>query len=229
MSQYVIIGGSSGIGYALTGILSELHDVLVISRNASQAALPLQVETVDKDILVDDISDVLPEVIDGLIYCPGSINLKPFRSLKDDDFIDDYKINVLGAVRAIRGSLKGLKQSKSASILLFSTVAVAQGMNFHSSIAAAKAGVEGLTKSLAAEFAPNIRVNAIAPSLIDTPLAGKLLGNEKMQESAKDRHPLKTYGKAEDVATLAAFLISPNAAFVSGQVYGMDGGLSTIR
>ncbi|MDA9774022.1 SDR family oxidoreductase [Saprospiraceae bacterium] len=229
MSQYVIIGGSSGIGLALADQLSENHEVLVISRTASSKALPPAVEAIDADVLTEDISEHLPEEIDGLIYCPGSINLKPFRSLKDEDFMRDYEINVLGAVRAIRATRKALSKSTHGSILLFSTVAVSQGMSFHSSISSAKGAVEGLTKSLAAEFAPKIRVNAIAPSLIDTPLAGKLLGNEKMQDAARERHPMKNYGKPEDVAKLAAFLVSEQASFVSGQIYGIDGGLSTLR
>jgi len=229
MSHYVIVGGSSGIGLALADMLSENNDVLVISRNASEKALPPAVDFIDANVLTDDLESIFPDEIDGLIYCPGSINLKPFRSLKDEDFLHDFDLNVMGAIRTIRASRKALTKSGKASILLFSTVAVSQGMNFHSSISVSKGAIEGLTKSLAAEFAPKIRVNAIAPSLINTPLAGKLLGNEKMQEAAKARHPLKTYGQPEDVATLAAFLVSEKAAFVSGQIYGMDGGLSTLR
>lgn len=229
MGNYLIIGGSSGIGKELALILALEHNVHVLSRNASDADLPPSIETHDADILSDDISSFLPDSLDGLVYCPGSINLKPFRSLKDEDFINDFNINVLGAVKATQQSLKALKKGNSPAILYFSTVAVATGMNFHSSIATAKGAIEGLTKSLAAEFAPKIRVNAIAPSLIDTPLASKFLGNEKMQEAAKQRHPLKNYGQANDVAKLAAFLLGENASFVTGQIYGIDGGISSLR
>ena len=229
MGNYVIIGGNSGIGKQLAVQLAIDNQVFVISRNATNSDLPPAIETFDADILNDDISDMIPETIDGLAYCPGTINLKPFRSLKSDDFLNDFQINVVGAVNATKQCLKALKKGTNPAVLFFSTVAVQTGMNFHSSVASAKGAVEGLTRSLAAEFAPHIRVNAIAPSLIDTPLAGKLLGNDKMKQAAKDRHPLKTYGNAANVATLAKFLLSPEAAFVTGQIYGIDGGLSSLK
>jgi NAD(P)-dependent dehydrogenase (short-subunit alcohol dehydrogenase family) len=229
MKHFVIIGGSSGIGKQLAINLALENEVTVISRNASSADLPASINTFDADITSDEITSFLPEKIDGLAYCPGSITLKPFRSLKNEDFLSDFNINVLGAVNATKQCLKALKKADAPAILFFSTVAVATGMNFHSSISAAKGAVEGLTKSLASEFAPKIRVNAIAPSLINTPLAGKLLGNEKMQNAAKERHPLKTFGQAEHVAELATFLLNEKAAFITGQIYGMDGGLSNLR
>ena len=229
MGNFVIVGGSSGIGREITRLLSSDHDVTVISRNAKSEDFEDNIVVKNADVLEDDLEQHLPESIDGLVYCPGSINLKPFRSLDEDDYLSDFKINVLGAVRCIKAAYKPLKKGKNPSILLFSTVAVGQGMNFHSSVSAAKGAVEGLTRSLAAEFAPAIRVNAIAPSLIDTPLAGKLLGSEKSRKAAEERHPLNNYGKPEDVAALAQFLLSSSAAFVSGQVYGIDGGLSSLR
>lgn len=229
MNNYLIIGGSSGIGKELAVQLAEEHQVYVVSRNASSQGLPTTIETLDADILEDDISNFIPESLTGLVYCPGSINLKPFRSLKEKDFLNDFNINVLGAVKATKQSLKALKKGQSPSILFFSTVAVGTGMTFHSSIAAAKGAIEGLTRSLAAEFAPRIRVNAIAPSLTDTPLAHKLLGNDKMKEAAKERHPLKSYGQPEDLAKLAAFLLSDNAKFMTGQIVGIDGGLSALK
>jgi NAD(P)-dependent dehydrogenase (short-subunit alcohol dehydrogenase family) len=229
MENYLIIGGSSGIGKELALNLALENSVYVISRNATQSDLHPSIETFDADILVDDISDFIPDSLDGLVYCPGSINLKPFRSLKEEDFINDFNINVLGAIRATQQSLKALKKSAHPAVLFFSTVAVSTGMNFHSSIATAKGAIEGLTRSLAAEFAPKIRVNAIAPSLINTPLASKFLGNEKMQEAAKQRHPLKNYGQPHDVAKLAEFLLGKNASFVTGQIYGIDGGIGTLK
>lgn len=171
----------------------------------------------------------LPDCLDGLIYFPGTINLKPFNRLTSEDFLNDFRINCLGAVQVIQSALPSLKNSQSASVVLFSTVAVAQGMTFHASISAAKAAVEGLTKSLAAELAPKIRVNAIAPSLTDTPLASTLLGNESKKEAAEKRHPLQQVGNPEDIAKLAAFLLSGSSSFITGQILRPDGGLSSVR
>ena len=164
-----------------------------------------------------------------MVYCPGSINLKPINRLSIDDFKNDFEINVLGAVKAIQHFLPLLKNSSSSSILLFSTVAVKLGMPFHASIAAAKAGVEGLVKSLGAELAPYIRVNAIAPTVTDTNLASKLLRNDKMIQNITDRHPLKKFLSPDEVAEMAQFLLSDNAASISGQIFEMDCGIVSFK
>jgi NAD(P)-dependent dehydrogenase (short-subunit alcohol dehydrogenase family) len=177
-----------------------------------------------------DLIPNLPEVIDGLVYCPGTINLKPFHRFTIEDFQKDYNVNVLGAVRVLQACMKGLKKSDSAAVVLFSTVAVGIGLGFHSSISSAKGAVEGLAKSLAAEWAPNkIRVNVVAPSLTDTPLAGQLLGTEDKKEASNKRHPLGRYGQPEDIALAAIYLLSDNASWMTGQVLHLDGGLSSLR
>ncbi|MDZ7358758.1 MAG: SDR family oxidoreductase, partial [candidate division KSB1 bacterium] len=171
-----------------------------------------------------------PELLDGVVYCPGTINLRPFRQLKEEDFLTDFKINALGAVKTIQGTLNRMKKvEQTASIVLFSTVAVQTGMSYHASIASAKGAVEGLTRSLAAELAPKIRVNCIAPSLTDTPLAARLLGSEEKQQAAAERHPLKRFGQPEDIANLACFLLSDESSWITGQVLHVDGGMSSVR
>ena len=170
-----------------------------------------------------------PESLDGLIYFPGSISLKPFHRLSAEDFLTDFRINCLGAISAIQSALPALKASASASIVLFSTVACAQGMPFHASIAAAKGAVEGMAKSLAAELAPKIRVNVIAPSLTATALATNLLNSDAKREAAARRHPLQQVGNPDDVAALAAFLLSDESKFITGQILRPDGGLSSVR
>jgi len=226
--NYLIIGGNSGIGLSLAKILVEQnHAVTLASRQGS---------TMDdvKSLLYDATKDnlniaELPSNLDGLVYCPGTINLKPFHRLSDQEFQDDFNVNVLGAIRSIRSALPLLKSSEKSSIVLFSTVAVQQGMPFHASVASAKGAIEGLTKSLAAELAPKIRINAIAPSLTNTPLAVKLLSTEDKKKASDERHPLKRTGEAEDIAHMAAFLLSTNSSWITGQIFHVDGGLSALR
>lgn len=231
MKNYLIAGGSSGIGLALVKKLSEAgHQVLVVSRTGDSLEGLQGVSHLPKNLVTDDLTEAeLPPSLDGVVYCPGSINLKPFKSLKPESFTDDFQINVLGAVKVLQASQKAMKAAESPAVVLFSTVAVGQGMPFHASIAAAKGAVEGLTRSLAAEWAPAIRVNCIAPSLTDTPLAARLLGSDEKKESAGARHPLKRVGTPEEIAALAHFLLGENSRWMTGQVIGMDGGMSVIK
>lgn len=230
-NNYVIVGGSSGIGLALVKLISQAGgNVLVYSRTGESLVGLTNVKHITLDVLTDEIpAETLPELIHGLAYCPGSIVLKPFRSLKAAQFQSDFDINVLGAVKAMKACFKGLKKSGASGVLLFSTVAVQQGMAFHASIAAAKGAIEGLTKSLAAEWAPTIRVNCIAPSLTDTSLAGRLLSTPEKKEASGARHPLKRVGEAAEIAEMGAFLLSEKAGWMTGQIIGMDGGMSSVR
>ncbi|MTE27576.1 SDR family NAD(P)-dependent oxidoreductase [Winogradskyella ouciana] len=227
MSRLIVIGGSKGIGNAIiTSLLSSYDEVVNISRT------PPENESENlKHYSCDVINDELPEIdsADGLVYCPGSINLKPINRLSIDDFKNDFEINVLGAVKAIQKYLPSLKNGNNPSIVLFSTVATKLGMPFHASVAASKSAVEGLTKSLGAELAPTVRVNAIAPTVTDTELASKLLRNERMIENMNDRHPLKKYLQPQEVADMAGFLLSQKAASLSGQVFEMDCGIVSFK
>lgn len=228
--NYLIIGGSTGIGLAIVQqLLAAGHRVVAVSRTRGQLSDHPQLTHIQADILTDELpTDQLPDVLHGLAYCPGSIVLKPFRSLKLTQFEEDFRINLLGAVQSIQAVLKKLQQADQSSIVLFSTVAVGKGMPFHASIAAAKGAVEGLTRSLAAELAPGIRVNCIAPSLTDTPLAGKLLATPEKKEAAGTRFPLKRVGESEDIARMGVFLLGEESSWMSGQVIGLDGGQSTL-
>jgi 3-oxoacyl-[acyl-carrier protein] reductase len=226
--KYLVIGGSSGIGKAVVEILlKEGNEVIAVCRNTEN--VPSGAETISFDVLSDE-TDLLniPDELDGLVYCPGTINLKPFHRLKEEDFKLEFDVNFFGAVKVIQAALNSLKKAEG-SIVLYSTVAVAQGMPFHSGIASAKGAIEGLTKSLAAEYAPKIRVNAIAPSLTNTPLAEKLLANEQKMQASADRHPLKKVGTPKDLAELTCFLLSEKSAWITGQIIGVDGGMSSIR
>ena len=228
MNNYIVVGGSKGIGLAIANRLArEGHTVRVLSRNGSDQ-WEEGVQFTSFDALTDDAPGV-PGELHGLIYCPGSINLKPFQSLPPADFLQDFQLNVIGAVKCTKAYLKALKSTQGASVLYFSTVAVQQGMPFHTSVSASKGALEGLTRSLAAELAPKVRVNCIAPSITDTPLASKLLSSEEKIEKSGQRHPMKRVGTAEDIAAMATFLLSKEATWITGQIIGVDGGMSTVR
>ena len=224
----LLIGGNTGIGLATARLLVAGGNSVIAAARHGGPLTELGIPVQPFDALAPAPLE-LPPVLDGLVYFPGSINLKPFHRLTAGDFLTDYGINCLGAVSAIQSALPALKAAPAASIVLFSTVAVAQGMPFHASIAAAKGAVEGLARSLAAELAPKIRVNVIAPSLTDTPLASPLLNTDVKREAAAKRHPLQCVGDPEQTAKLAAWLLSDDAGFLTGQTLRPDGGLSSVR
>ncbi|WP_299100941.1 SDR family NAD(P)-dependent oxidoreductase [uncultured Winogradskyella sp.] len=227
MKRLIIIGGSKGIGNAIiSSLLSSYDEIVNISRTSPEDSHP-NLKHYDCDILTDELPDF--DEADGLVYCPGSINLKPINRLSVDDFKNDFDINVIGAVKAIQKYLPALKNGNKPSIVLFSTVAAKLGMPFHASVAASKSAIEGLTKSLGAELAPNIRVNAIAPTVTDTELASKLLRNERMIDNMNERHPLKKYLQPKEVADMAGFLLSEKAASMSGQIFEMDCGIVSFK
>jgi len=225
----LIIGGSSGIGRALVDILAPAHNVYVASRS-DESLNNTGVNYLAFDALSDalDVS-ALPDQLDGYVYCPGSINLRPFRGLKPESFQQDFDINVVGAVKSLQTVLPLLQKSDAASLVFFSTVAVQTGMPFHASVAAAKGAIEGLTRSLAAEYAPKFRVNCIAPSLTQTPLADKFLNNEAKLEKAQARHPLQQVGSAKNIAQMAAFLLGEESQWMTGQILHVDGGIGDLK
>lgn len=226
-NKVLIIGGNSGIGKSIVELLEAKgsYHIITASRNDTGGAPNHH----DLDILEE--SPDFPSIegpLSALIYCPGSIQLKPFKQLALDTFRSDLEINTLGLVKALQHYEKELKEG-NASVVAFSTVAVEQGMPFHSSVAMAKGALEGFVKSLAAEWAPSVRLNAIAPSLTDTPMAARLLRNEKQRSASEERHPLKRIGTPEDVANAAVFLIEEQSSWITGQVFHVDGGMSAIK
>lgn len=226
MKTIIVIGGSKGIGNAIVIALLSSHKVINISRTEPEVTHE-NLTHYQCDVINDELPDL--EATDGLVYCPGSINLKPINRLSIDDFKSDFEINVIGAVKAVQKYLAILKNGDKPSILLFSTVASKLGMPFHASVAASKSAVEGLTKSLGAELAPTIRVNAIAPTVTNTDLASKLLRNDRMIENMNERHPLKKYLEPQEVADMATFLLSDKAASLSGQIFEMDCGIVSFK
>lgn len=226
MKRILIIGGSSGIGNAIMTEKLKNSIVYNLSRNTPDISHANLIH-----YSVDILKDVLPEIenIDSLIYCPGSINLKPIQSLHIQDFRNDFEINVIGAVKVIQKYLPILKKGTDPSIVLFSTVAAKLGMPFHASVSASKSAVEGLVKSLGAELAGQVRINAVAPTITETPLSASILRNEKIKETMKERHPMKNYLQAQEVAQMADYLISDKASSISGQIFVMDYGLVSFK
>ncbi len=232
MKTYLLIGGTSGIGKELREkLLSQEAEVYLLSRSAEELDAQENLFTKNFDVLNDEFPiEFLPETLNGMAYLPGSINLNAFKQFKDEDYIQDYKLNVLGAVNCVKACHTALRKADTpGSVVFFSSTIVQTGMPFHAIVAASKGALEGLTRNLAAEFAPKIRVNAIAPSLTDTPLASRITSNEKTLKNSIEKHPLKRIGHAQDIAHAAAFLLGDESAWITGQILKVDGGISSIK
>lgn len=223
----LLIGGSQGIGLAMAKILSEKHKVIVASRS-NEGLNEIGVQHISFDATTDELDiSLLPDELHGFAYCPGSINLKPFKMMSMDVFQADMQLNFFSLVKVIKLIMP--KMVEGSSMVFFSTVAVGTGMPFHTSVAAAKGAIEGFAKSMAAEYAPKIRVNVVAPSLVDTTLAKRLLSNDRKREMMSARHPMKRVGEASDIANIAVFLLSEKSTWMTGQIVGVDGGMSTLN
>jgi NAD(P)-dependent dehydrogenase (short-subunit alcohol dehydrogenase family) len=229
-----VIGGSKGIGQEIVKRLKNSGaTVYVVSKQKNRfikenGIIHLSLDITGEDLLV--LKEFMPDQLNGLVYCPGSITLRPFQSLKMSDFRHDLDINLFGFIKVLQQALPSLKKSKSASVVAFSTVATRVGLNFHASIAAAKAAVEGLSLSLASEYSrSNIRFNVVAPSLTDTDLAQNLLSTPEKQKASAERHPIKRVGTVQDLASMAVFLLSAESGWITGQVISVDGGLSSLK
>ena len=239
MKNYVVIGGTSGIGASLVELLSAENNVWFTGtrdpqsldhRHPSPDTRPLT-PVYQKLDLTSDNPDFswLPDTIHGIAYCVGAIALKPFHRIKPQEFIDDYNKQTLGAIKTLQAAHNALKNAENSSVVLFSTVAVQTGFPFHTLVSSSKGAIEGLTRALAAEWAPKVRINAIAPSITQTPLAGNLLNSPEKIEANAARHPLKKIGQPQDIAKLAQFLLSDDSSWITGQVHHIDGGISNIK
>ena len=231
MSAILIIGASSGIGQQLAHQLADAGHRVIGTYHSKLTTSESPNLTFHHCNVLDEQPDFsfLPEAIDGLVYCPGSIVLKPFHRIKPADFVDDYQLQVIGAIKSIQAALPALKKGNQPAIVLFSTAAVQTGLNFHSMVSASKGALEGMTRALAAEFAPTIRVNCIAPSLTDTPMAAALLNTEEKRNANALRHQLRRIGTPADIAHMAGFLLPEQSGWVTGQIMHVDGGISRLK
>jgi NAD(P)-dependent dehydrogenase (short-subunit alcohol dehydrogenase family) len=231
MSTILIIGASSGIGQQLAIQLASSGHRVFGTYHSNPSTSEISNLTYHHCNVLDEKPDFsfVPEAIDGLVYCPGSIILKPFHRIKPDDFLDDYQLQVMGAIKTTQAALPALKKGNQSAIVFFSTAAVQTGLNFHTLVAASKGAVEGLTRALAAELSPTIRVNCIAPSLTDTPMAASLLNTEEKRAANSLRHPLKRIGTPSDIANMADFLLTEKSGWITGQVMHVDGGISRLK
>ena len=228
MKNILLIGGSTGIGYELSQKLKEDNNLFISTRDQDKFNDP-NIKTHGLDLDKEFETDWLPDHLDGFVYLPGTINLRPFKGLKPSVFLDDFNINVMGCVKILQKVLPKIQAAENPSIVMFSTVAVKIGMPFHSSVSSSKGAIEGLTRSLAAEFAPKIRVNSIAPSILDTPLAEKFLNSETKLENSRNRHPLKEIGSPKDISEIVKFLLEDNSKWMTGQIIPFDGGMSSVK
>lgn len=223
----LLIGGSHGIGLSIAQQLAKDDNVFVASRTKEELGV-LNVTHVPFDATTDELDiDSFPDELHGFAYCPGSITLKPFKMMSLETFKEDMQLNFFSLVRSVKTILP--KMADGASMVFFSTVAVRTGMPFHTSVAAAKGAIEGFAKAMAAEYAPKLRVNVVAPSLVDTPLAGRLLNTDTKREMMAERHPLKRIGTATDIANIAIFLLSDDSSWMTGQIVGVDGGMGSLN
>ena len=230
MGKYLVVGGSSGIGLSLSHMLRKEGHEVYSTYNKSEVDQTSGISYHHLDVLTDKLDlSFLPDTLDGFVYCPGTINLMPFARLSPLSFVEDFQLQVGGAIKVLQQILPALKRAAKPGVVFFSTVAVQTGFNFHSQVSASKGAIEGLTRSLAAEFAPKIRVNAIAPSITETPLASRFLGSEEKLKANADRHPLKKIGTPEDIANMASFLLSEKSGWMTGQVLTVDGGISSLK
>jgi NAD(P)-dependent dehydrogenase (short-subunit alcohol dehydrogenase family) len=231
MGTILVIGGSTGIGFELSKKLANGGYNVFATYNRNEVSIEKNnlvyhhLNVLDAEI---DLS-FLPQVLDGLVYCPGSVNLKPFHRIKPEEFASDYQLQVVGAIKTIQAALPRLRQSSRPAIVLFSTVAVQMGFNFHTQVSSSKGAIEGLMRALAAELAPKIRVNCVAPSLTDTPLTQNLINSDEKRSQNDLRHPLKRIGKTSDIADAVEFLLSDKSSWITGQVLHVDGGMSKLK